>query len=81
MLITNSPVIAGLFLVNYNAQEFFEMVVKTFEKVSFVYGGCYLNMTRFLESFSKVRLSNMMMELQEMSLAIRLFKQFLTDAE
>nr|GFC84947.1 phospholipase-like protein [Tanacetum cinerariifolium] len=63
------------------AQDFFEMVVITFEKMSFAYGGCYTKMTKVLRIFCNIRLAVLMLDVQVEGLIGRLFKQFLTVAD
>ncbi|GJS78060.1 phospholipase-like protein [Tanacetum coccineum] len=62
-------------------KDFFEMVVITFEKLSFAYGGCYTKMTKVLRIFCNIRLAVLMLYVQVEGLICRLFKQFLTVAD
>ncbi|PWA94384.1 phospholipase-like protein [Artemisia annua] len=61
------------------AQEFFEVVVTSLEKLSSVSGGYYDKMTKVLEVFSKARLPVLMLDLQMDGhrLIVHLFRHFL----
>ncbi|KAJ0805058.1 putative sister chromatid cohesion protein Pds5 [Helianthus annuus] len=63
-------------------KDLFEMVVITFEKLSFSNGGCYAKMSKVLKTFSTIRLWVLMLDLKldGHGLIVRLFKQFLTVA-
>ncbi|GJS06161.1 phospholipase-like protein [Tanacetum coccineum] len=61
-------------------QEFFEVLVTSFEKQSSGAGGYRLKMTKVLEIFRKARLPVMMLDVHVEGLVDRLFKQFLTSA-
>ncbi|XP_022018534.1 sister chromatid cohesion protein PDS5 homolog A isoform X3 [Helianthus annuus] len=63
-------------------KDLFEMVVITFEKLSFSNGGCYAKMRKVLKTFSTLRLWVLMLDLKldGHGLIVRLFKQFLTVA-
>ena len=62
-------------------QDFFGLVVITFEKLSATSGGCYDKMTKVLRTLGSGNFSVMMCDLQLDGLIVRLFKQFLTVAE
>ncbi|KAJ0614894.1 putative sister chromatid cohesion protein Pds5 [Helianthus annuus] len=63
-------------------KDLFEMVVITFEKLSFSNGGCYAKMSKVLKTFNTIRLWVLMLDLKldGRGLIVRLFKQFLTVA-
>ncbi|MFS7911830.1 putative sister chromatid cohesion protein Pds5 [Helianthus anomalus] len=63
-------------------KDLFEMVVNTFEKLSFANGGRYAKMSKVLKTFSTIRLWVLMLDLKldGHGLIVRLFKQFLTVA-
>ena len=68
-----------LFLVG--AQDFFDLVVMSFEKLSSA--GGYYRMSKVLEVFSKARLPILMLDLKQdgHGLIVRLFKHFLNVSE
>ncbi|PWA34712.1 phospholipase-like protein [Artemisia annua] len=63
------------------AQDFFEMVVMTFEKLSSASSGCYTKMSKVLKIFCNIRLAVLMLDVQVEGLIGRLFKEFLTVAD
>ncbi|PWA49702.1 phospholipase-like protein [Artemisia annua] len=65
----------------FEYNEFFELVVTAFEKVSSSSGGCYTKMIKVLKAFSSGKFVVMMCDLQLEGLIVRLFKRFLTVAD